>query len=243
MIIGAASDIGLIRENNQDSIFVSNNREFPLFIVADGMGGHKAGEIASSMVVDIIKEKFLEEHDNLKEESYIVSIIKESIKDANDIIYLKSLEDPKYSGMGTTITLAYVFENKVYIGHVGDSRAYFYDEKGIVQITEDHSLINELLKNGSITLEEAKNHPQRNMITRAVGTSCSIEMDIISKSYEKDNILLICSDGLSSMVSDKEINNWLKKEKDMKTLCEKLVLASKDNGGLDNISVVAIKFE
>lgn len=207
------------------------------------MGGHKAGEIASSMAVDIVSAKFSSKRDELNQEDRIISLIKESIEDANKAIYLKSHNNEDYSGMGTTITMAYIFENKIYIGHVGDSRAYFIKDYDIEQITEDHSLINELLKNGSITKEEAKKHPQRNMITRAVGTSYNIEMDIITKEYEKDDILLICSDGLSNMVSDDEIKRWLKKESDMKILCEKLILTAKDNGGLDNITIIAIKFE
>lgn len=242
MVVGSISDIGKMRENNQDAYYASRDVSFPLYIVADGMGGHKAGEVASIMARSIIEGNFLNAKEKLSNEDTIIRLIKKSIEEANTKIYLKSLEDEKYKGMGTTITLAYVFENKVYIGHVGDSRAYLVRDKDIFQITEDHSFVNELLKTGSITKEEAKNHPKRNMITRAVGSSSIIEMDLIIKEYYKDDILFLCSDGLSNMLKEFEIKDVFIKEEDIQKACETLATMANSRGGFDNITIVAIKF-
>jgi protein phosphatase len=213
MIVGAVTDIGKIRDINQDFMFVGDVESFPLYIVADGMGGHNAGEVASNMAVHIIKKVFI---DNIKR--------------------------LKYAGMGTTITLAYIFNNNIYIGHVGDSRAYFATGEKIYQITDDHSLVNELIKNGSITPEEAINHPQKNLITRAVGTSSEIQLDFYMLDYKSDDILIICSDGLSNMLSDGDIMKLIKSESDVDKACNKLISVANDNGGRDNITVIAIKF-
>lgn len=243
MIISALTDVGLVRENNQDSYFMSSDLDFPLFIIADGMGGHKAGEIASTMAIDIVKDFFVKNKDKLNDEKNLCDIIKHSIKKANQEIYNISLESSLYTGMGTTITLAYILDKKLYIGHVGDSRAYFIEKDNIYQITDDHSLVNELIKNGSITPEEGKTHPQRNMITRAVGTSQEIELDIFINEINNDHILLLCSDGLSNMVEDTHILDIVKKEIDVNNICKKLIIKAKDNGGKDNITVIAIKLE
>ncbi|WP_353093935.1 Stp1/IreP family PP2C-type Ser/Thr phosphatase [Tissierella praeacuta] len=242
MVIGSISDIGKIRENNQDVFYASQDASFPLYMVADGMGGHKAGEVASLMAKNIIENNFLREKPNLVNEEIIMKLIKESIEEANTKIYLKSLVDEKYNGMGTTITLAYIFKDKICIGHVGDSRAYLIREGDIFQITEDHSFVNELLKTGSITKEEAKTHPKRNMITRAVGSSSIIEMDLVIKEYHKNDILLLCSDGLSNMLKEFEIKNAFIGEDDIQKSCETLAGMANNNGGFDNITIVAIKF-
>ena len=155
-------------------MFTSSDKDLPLFIVADGMGGHNAGDIASSMAVEGIVKYLKKYKGKLTSEKKIKKVLKESVEDVNDRIYLKSLEEQECLGMGTTITMAYVFKSQTFIGHVGDSRAYLINNEEIKQITEDHSLVNELIKNGSITADEAINHPKRNLITRAIGTSSSI---------------------------------------------------------------------
>lgn len=242
MVRGAVSDVGKIRKNNQDAFYLSNDLSFPLFMVADGMGGHNAGEVASAMAMNIIKKNFLENKDKLNNEDFIISLIKKSIEEANTKIYLSSLENEKCKGMGTTITLAYIFNNKIYIGHVGDSRAYLIRRNRILQLTEDHSFVNELIKMGSITKEEAKIHPKRNMITRAVGTSSIIEMDIIIKEIEDNDVLLLCSDGLFTMVKDNEIMKVFLEVEDIQKACETLASIANSKGGIDNITLVAIKF-
>lgn len=242
MVSGSISDIGKTRENNQDAFYASKDLLFPLYVVADGMGGHKAGEVASTMAMAIIENNFIEAKDNLTNEDTIIKLIKKSIEEANTKIYLKSLEIKEYEGMGTTITLAYIIGDKICIGHVGDSRAYLIEDDKITQITEDHSYVNELLRTGSITKEEAKSHPKRNMITRAVGSSSIIEMDLIVKEYNKNDILLLCSDGLSNMLKEFEIYEVLKTQKDMQKACETLATMANNKGGLDNITAVSIKF-
>ncbi len=243
MEIGAKTDIGEVRDRNQDAYFISSSVSHPLFIIADGMGGHKAGEIASNMVINVMSTQLKEElKKSVLDDEDIQNKIEDSIAIANEKIYKKSLEDEKFSGMGTTVTLAYERDGRIYIGHVGDSRAYILRENTFYQLTRDHSLVEELMRNGSISKEEAKNHPQRNIITRAVGTSEDIEVDIIVKKRYKNDILLLCSDGLSNMLSDDEIKEVLLGSPSMNKACEDLVKLSKNKGGFDNITVLAVKF-
>lgn len=244
MIVGAVSDVGLKRQNNQDYMFASTEESFPLFVIADGMGGHNAGEVASSMAVKTILDKFRGNLERLKNEKAIKLLIKEAIQEANDNIYLKSIERQELNGMGTTITMAYIYGTKIFIGHVGDSRAYVVKNRELSQITEDHSLVNELVKNGSITPAEAINHPQRNMITRAVGTSYKINLDLYILSFEDKDKLVLCSDGLTNMVDDKTILEVINSnDLDMYKVCNDLVTLAKNNGGRDNITVVGINLE
>lgn len=241
MVIESVSDVGLKRLANQDFIFSSGEEDFPLFILADGMGGHNAGEVASELCVNIIREEFASNRDKLDNEKDLIKTIKESVKKANKYIYNKSLESKEFNGMGTTLTLAYILDHKIYIGHVGDSRAYFIDRNNIKQITEDHSLVNQLLKSGSISNEQAKTHPKRNVITKALGADIDVEMDIYTLEYKKDEILMICSDGLTNMLDDQEIFDIIHRE-DIDKTSEVLIEEAKKNGGLDNISIIIIKF-
>lgn len=241
MFIQSVTDIGLKRQNNQDSIFSSEEKDFPLFILADGMGGHNAGEVASKSCVQIIKEEFLSNKHKLNNEEDLIQIIKKSIKKANRSIYKRSFESDKLKGMGTTLTLAYILDNRIYIGHVGDSRAYFIDKENIRQITDDHSLVNQLIKSGSISREDAKTHPKRNVITKALGAEEDVEMDIFNLEYKKEDILMLCSDGLTNMLDDREIFNIIHRE-DMERATDLLINQAKKNGGLDNISIIIVKF-
>ena len=243
MMVGAKSDIGKKREVNEDDFYASDDIGLPLYLVADGMGGHNAGEVASKMAIDIIKNNIIDLKKTLADEDKIIQLIKKSIEEANTKIYLKSIKNQQYKGMGTTITLAYILEGKICLGHVGDSRAYLIQDGNLNQITEDHSFVNELLKSGSITKEEAKNHPKRNMITRAVGSSSIIEMDLKVENYNKNDILILCSDGLINMVRDSEILEVFKSETDVQKACDILVDLANSNGGLDNITIVAIKLD
>ncbi|HZK01157.1 MAG TPA: Stp1/IreP family PP2C-type Ser/Thr phosphatase [Tissierellaceae bacterium] len=243
MKVYGLTDNGLSRENNQDSLFVSDSEDLPLFMVADGMGGHNAGEIASNIAVDTIKNNFYKKKKNLESKVRIIDTIGESIYEANKKVYLEAIRRPNCSGMGTTLTMAYIFDNNIYIGHIGDSRAYHIRDNNIMQITEDDSLVNELIKNGSITKEEAMNHPQKNVITKALGTSIDIEIDVQTKEYEDGDFLVICSDGLSNMVKEKDILKTIRIEKDVKSACETLVDHAKKNGGLDNITLIIIEFQ
>lgn len=243
MEVGIKTDIGRVRDINQDAYYISSLVNHPLFIIADGMGGHKAGEIASKMAVDIISSDLEKDLSSLElDDNSIIGRIQSSIGNANKKIYNESLKDEKFSGMGTTVTLAYKNNEKIFIGHVGDSRAYLLRKDNLSQLTKDHSLVEELIRNGSISREEAKLHPQRNIITRAVGTSQEIEADIIVKEKLKDDILLLCTDGLSNMLMDEEIKEYLLVNENMQKLCEELVRLANEKGGFDNITVLAIKF-
>ena len=243
MEIGVKTDVGKIRDNNQDAYYISQKGDSFLFIIADGMGGHKAGEIASKMAIDIISnslESLLT--DSTVGDKEIQDKIRSSIYEANDKIYRKSMEDEKFSGMGTTVTLAYAMDRNIFIGHAGDSRAYLFRDGILSQITKDHSLVEELIRNGSISVEEAKHHPQRNIITRAVGTSKEIKADLMVESKNKDDILLLCTDGLTNMLDDDEIKDSLIINKDIQKACEELIKLSNDKGGFDNITILAVKF-
>lgn len=243
MQIGVCTDKGKIRENNQDYYYSSNFLELPLFIVADGMGGHKAGEVASKMAVDIIVEVVSRSSKNGYEEISISNIIRKAVEEANEKIFDKSLSSTKYNGMGTTLTMAYLTDENITIGHIGDSRAYIARGDEFIQLTEDHSLVAELVKNGSISAEEALYHPQKNIITRAVGTSKYIDTDIVIAQVIKNDIILLCTDGLTNMVDDMEIKNMIQNTNDMQVLCESLINKANDLGGVDNITAIAIKIE
>lgn len=241
MVKAAVSDIGKSRDKNQDAYYLAEDGESPLYIVADGMGGHRCGEIASSMALDSVLDSFRSNIKNISNKDDILKLIKTSMETANIKVYLKSLEMKECKGMGTTMTLAYIFKDRILIGHVGDSRAYIIRDNNIEQITEDHSYINELLKSGTITLEEAKSHPKKNMITRALGASSIVEVDIIQKKYKKNDTLLICSDGLFNMVNEKEICDVFNREPSIKTCSSRLIDMANEKGGFDNITVVAVK--
>lgn len=241
MEIGSLTDIGMKRKANQDNIYASKDSNVPLFLVADGMGGHKAGEIASKMAKDIIVNNFELREDSLKDKLDITRFIKSSIEETNTKIYLKASRNKEYKGMGTTLTMSYIEDNTVYLGHVGDSRAYIIRDGKINQLTEDHSYVNQLLKTGTITKEEAKNHPNKNMITKAVGSSSILEVDLIEFKFKEDDILILSTDGLTNMVSDLEILEYFNKNIPIQKTCEELVKRANFKGGQDNISIVAVK--
>ena len=246
MEIGVKTSKGKIREINQDSYYISTDRKYPLFIIADGMGGHKAGEIASKMAVEIISSTFLNEIKDKSvelDDDILINAIRNSIYKANEEIYKKSIENEEYSGMGTTVTMAYESKDKLFIGHVGDSRAYLFRGNNLYQLTKDHSLVEELINNGSITREEARFHPQKNIITRALGTDEDVEIDLLVKEKLEGDILLLCTDGLTNMLNDNEIKELLIENQDIQKACELMVQLSNEKGGLDNISVVAVKFK
>lgn len=242
MVVGAKSDVGKVRKINQDTYYVSDDKNIPIYIIADGMGGHKAGEVASSMAKEIIANNFEKNKDDLFGEDEILKAIKTSMEEANTKIYLKSLEDECYTGMGTTIILCYIGEKYFYLGHVGDSRAYLIRNNEMEQLTEDHSFVNQLVKYGGITKEEARNHPKKNMITRAIGSSSIIEIDLIKEKFKKEDILLIMTDGITNMLKDEEILEEFNNSQNLQTSCEDIITAANNRGGLDNSTIIAIKF-
>ena len=234
MPVGAyavASDTGRRRRRNEDNYVVAP----PLLAVADGMGGAQAGEVASQLAASALEGGNADAREGTQR-------IDELIQEANRRIFDRASTDPAASGMGTTMTVALVDGMTVAIGHVGDSRAYLVRGEQMEQLTEDHSLVNELLKSGKLSEEEAQIHPQRSVITRAVGTDPDVDVDGFTIEAEDGDVFLICSDGLSDMVEDEEIRMTLMTLKTNPTLTvQQLVQAANDNGGRDNISAMLIR--
>ncbi len=230
---------GMIRENNEDNLIIEEKGRYNLYAVADGMGGHRAGEIASSIAINVIKEYFACCYAN--EDFMVPKFINESIEAANLRVREEAYNNEEYFGMGTTITMVVVdlIENTAYVGNVGDSRTYILRNDEIKQITEDHTYVHELVKEKRITVDEAKKHPKRNVITRAIGSEEYIMTDIFEIELEDGDILLLCSDGLTTHISDDKIIETIKTYGCSGSV-EKLIKLSNDNGGTDNITVIII---
>ncbi len=224
-----ASDTGKKRRRNEDSYVVAP----PLFAVADGMGGAQAGEVASKLAAAALKETHPE---GTSDAEKVTALIQE----ANRRVYERAHSDPATSGMGTTMTVAIVDGDKVTIGHVGDSRAYVVRGGELEQLTEDHSLVNELLKSGKLSREEAETHPQRSVITRAVGTDPDVDVDAFTVEAGEGDVFLLCSDGLTDMVADSDILDVVERHRDdLDRATKALVSAANRGGGEDNITVIA----
>lgn len=236
----ASTDIGRIREMNQDSYYISDeNQEVKLFIIADGMGGYKGGEIASKLAIESTKKYIynnFEQAKNNKEQ--ILELIKDAIEYANMVVYEKSKEQEELNGMGTTIDICLICSNKAYIGHVGDSRIYRLRREFFRKLTVDHSYVEQLVKEGNITKEEAYNHPKKNMLTKALGCTAFVEPDVMVKGFLKDDIILMCTDGLTNMIREEKIYKIIKENPEMASV--NLVNKANELGGYDNITAVII---
>jgi protein phosphatase len=230
---------GLMRENNEDNLIVEEFDKYSLYAVADGMGGHKAGEVASSIAIERIRSYFVEGMgmEDFRPPSFII----ESVNLSNEKIREESMKNEECFGMGTTVTMAVIdkLQNIIYIGNVGDSRAYLLRNNEITQITTDHTYVNELLKDGKITAEEAKTHPKRNVITRALGSEEVVHADIFEIEFHKNDILLLCTDGLTTHVSDDEMLEIIKEYGSSESV-RKLIKMANDNGGTDNITIIIV---
>lgn len=235
----AVTDIGLVRTNNQDYAFAQTEcvGSFPnLFVVADGMGGHKAGDLASRIATETVVETVSE-----KSGSNTIQIMVNAIHAANAHVIEKSRESADYSGMGTTIVLATIIEQMLYVANVGDSRLYVINENDIEQITRDHSLVEEMVVSGQIPRGEARTHEKKNIITRAVGGSENLMADYFDVRLREGDRILMCTDGLSNMLDDEEIRKIVTEEKDIRDAAEHLIDAAKRQGGKDNIGIVLIE--
>lgn len=240
MRILGKTDIGKAREMNQDSFYISSeNDEIKLFILADGMGGYKGGEIASKLAV-VSAKNFINNNfpKIIKEKEEILKLISDAIEYANFVVYEKSKESTEISDMGTTLDICLIYNNKVFIGHIGDSRVYRIRKNVIRKLTNDHSYVAQLVKEGKITKEEAFHHPRKNMLLKAIGCSSLVEPDVMYKGFIKDDILLMCSDGLSNMLKDEEIYQILLEnpEKPVDVLIKK----ANEAGGSDNITAIIV---
>lgn len=232
------TDIGRRRQLNQDYVFTSLRPigSLPnLFIVADGMGGHNAGDFASRYAVETIINDIRNNY-----ESNPIRVIRHAIEKANRYIREQAETKEAYYGMGTTVVVATIVGAYLYVANVGDSRLYLMEEK-LTQVTRDHSLVEEMVRIGEIDRQEARKHPDKNIITRAIGAADEIKIDFFDMKLKPGNMVLMCSDGLSNMLDDEEILEIMKSRQDIADRAEALVEAANDNGGRDNIAVVIIE--
>ena len=229
------TDIGRKREVNQDYVFVSDQPvgNIPnLLIVADGMGGHNAGDYASKFVVQVLKKELAKSREDGPR-----AMLKKAIASANHQLIAESKTDAKLEGMGTTLVAATVIEHTLYFANVGDSRLYLLNDE-IRQLSKDHSLVQEMVRLGGLNAEEAKHHPDKNIITRAIGVKEDIEIDFFEYRLKKGDIILMCTDGLSNMVEDEEIFQIVRSSRDGVEAVEQLIERANSNGGKDNIGVI-----
>lgn len=234
------TDPGKVRDHNEDNVIIELNKSNEVLLaVADGMGGHRGGEIASSIAISNISKEF-KKLDKLGSKEDAILWIKNSVSEANVEIYKYTEEHPDSKGMGTTIVLSVLTKDYLLFGNIGDSSGYVYKNKSIHKITNDHTLVNLLVKSGEITEEEAKDHPRKNVLMKALGATTTVEMDIFDVETDVDGILL-CSDGLTNMLDDDQISKVLNEDITIKEKISKLIIKSNNRGGTDNISVAFLK--
>ena len=231
------TDVGVVRKVNQDYVYTSDKPvgHLPnLFVVADGMGGHRAGDYASKYTVEVL-ERELKRSDEEDVERALI----QAVKVANHELIREAGTDEHLKGMGTTIVVATIINQMMYFANVGDSRLYLINQ-GILQLTKDHSLVEEMVRLGGIKPEEAKHHPDKDIITRAIGAKEDVEVDFYEHRLKKGDIILMCTDGLSNMVEDEELFHIVQGARDVVEAAEMLVETAKENGGTDNIGIVLI---
>lgn len=233
-MIGLVSDVGMVRTLNEDYARYAEYDECKVYVVADGMGGHNAGEIASKMAVDGIIEYI----DRMFNTINSGEILKEAIERVNEEIYNYSLSREDLRGMGTTVTACIITKEQIQVGNVGDSSCLAINRDGIIKITKDHSLVQELVDLGTISEKEAFNHPKKNIITRAIGTNQQVEVDIFKIDNGIYDLFMLSSDGLTNEVTTEEILTVIQQEEELNHACEKLVNIAKYKGGRDNITVL-----
>lgn len=237
----ATSDVGQAREINEDYFYIS----FPddpvqLFILADGMGGYNGGEIASKLAVTTAKNYILSNYENNnKDKESLLDLVKNASQYANMVVYEKAQENKELTNMGTTLDICLVYQNKLIISHIGDSRIYRLRKEFFRKLTKDHSYVQQLVDEGRITKEESMNHPKKNMLMKALGCTPFIEPDAAIRGFIKNDVILMCSDGLTNMVSEEEIYKIIKENPTDAT--KLLVQKANDLGGRDNITAVIIR--
>jgi PPM family protein phosphatase len=223
-----ATDVGLVREGNEDSYLTDE----PLFAVADGMGGHRGGEVASQLAVETLEKLFKKR----------IGELPDQVQEANRVVFERSVVDEKVAGMGTTLTAALVEGDRVRLAHVGDSRAYLLRDGDLRLLTEDHTLVHRMVTEGEISKEEAESHPQRSVLTRALGVDTIVDVDDDTVQVRPSDRLLLCTDGLTSMVSEQAIEEVLRAVPDPQEAAERLVRLANEGGGTDNTTVVVLDF-
>lgn len=240
MQVFANTDIGRERQVNEDYFYISPEDSFlKVYIIADGMGGYNAGEVASKLATNAVKSyiyKYLDSKENSREQ--IVKLLTDAIEYANTVVYNASISKKELNGMGTTLDVCLIYNNKVYVGHIGDSRVYRIRQNFMRKITKDHSYVQTLIEDGTITKEEAFSHPKKNMLTKALGCAEKVEPDIYVKTFIDGDILLMTTDGLTNMIKEDEICRII--GEDVRLAVNKLIYKANQNGGIDNITVIII---
>ena len=236
------TDPGQVRDHNEDSVtIVKNEAGEILMAVADGMGGHKGGEIASSIAITHIGKRFVDTSSVGSKEDAI-NFLKEVVSEANMLLYKYTENNPESIGMGTTIVMALLTNEFLLFGNIGDSSGFVIKDKKLYKITNDHTLVNLLVKSGEITEEEAKDHPRKNVLMRALGANITVEMDVFDVETDISGILL-CSDGLTNMLDERQIETVLDSDLDIDAKVQKLINKANNRGGTDNISVAYLQKE
>lgn len=234
------TDTGLVRDHNEDSVIIVSNPEGNyLMAVADGMGGHQAGEVASSIAISNLGKRFAETFSKMSK-SEAVEWIKLSVNEINSMIFKYTEEHEESKGMGTTLVLALITDEYILFGNIGDSSGFVMKDRTLYKVTHDHTLVNLLITAGELTEEEAKNHPRKNILMNALGINDPIEIDIFDCSMEIDEVML-CSDGLTNMLTEEQIEKTLTSELTTKEKVERLIKKANNRGGNDNISVAYLK--
>ncbi len=237
------TDTGLIRLVNEDRLIVQENLNgFTLAIVADGMGGHQAGDIASQIAIETIQQEMQNVHTGMDGEERERQLVG-AVRKANQKVFDLASNQEQYLGMGTTVVAALVTEEMILIAHIGDSRAYLIGNEEVTQLTEDHSLVNELVKSGQIKPEEANSHPRKNVLIRALGTEENVEIDIVQSPWNKGDTLMLCSDGLSNMMDQAALKSVLHTDNSLEWKADRLIEQALKAGGDDNVTVVLLANE
>ncbi|MBY7143683.1 Stp1/IreP family PP2C-type Ser/Thr phosphatase [Virgibacillus sp. NKC19-3] len=234
------TDRGKVRNYNEDAggVFYNSFRQL-LAIIADGMGGHQAGDVASQMAISLIEEKWKKSNELYSAEE-AEQWISQAIIEINESIYAHALANSEYEGMGTTVVVTICTEEFITISHIGDSRCYLYSESGFNQMTEDHSLVNELVRSGQISKDDAEQHPRKNVLLRALGTEENAIAETQSVWWKHGDRVLLCSDGLTNKVSDEELASFLTTDSDINEIGKQMVELANERGGEDNISLLIV---
>lgn len=237
--VAAGTDVGRIRAGNEDSLYADADQERGLFIVADGMGGHAAGEVASEMAVQIVARDLADVRDLTQDDAG--TRMAEALKAANRAIYERTIEEADKQGMGTTASCMLVGQGRYIIGHIGDSRVYLLRQGTFRQLTKDHSYVQEQVDAGFLTPEQARYHPYSNVITRCVGANAAVEADILTGDLQNGDLFLIASDGLTGMVEDPQLKKILESRPTPGTMVDAMITEANRRGGLDNITAIVVQ--
>jgi serine/threonine protein phosphatase PrpC len=239
LAVSARTDTGRLRKGNEDNLYADANEYRGLFIVADGMGGHAAGEIASQMAVDVLAAELADLNDLSAPDAG--QRLADTLKLANRSVFQRTMKEVDKTGMGSTASALLISDTRFLIGHVGDSRIYLVRDGVMTQLTHDHSLVQEQVDAGLITPEQARHHPQSNVITCCIGMSSEIEPDVISGETKVGDVFLLASDGLTGMVEDRRLKQLLESRANPERIVNAMIADANNNGGIDNITAIVVK--